>query len=117
MRLLRTMAPRAGGRPSLRPRRAKSWNQTGTSSFLRESPPYRIAVDRLTGRWRMSIPEPPQMTRLQHLIDTVFGQPEAHRAAQAPSEFTAERERTFEAAARKVAALRQAGLARGAPKR
>jgi hypothetical protein len=65
----------------------------------------------------MFIPEPPQMTRLQHLIDTVFGQPAAHRAPQAPNDFTAERERTFEAAARKVAALREARLAKRSSKR
>jgi hypothetical protein len=56
------------------------------------------------------------MNKLQHLIDTVFGQPAAERTPQQPNEFTFERERAFEATAKKVEALRQMRLAREATK-
>ena len=50
------------------------------------------------------------MDKLQDLLNTAFGQPLAEWAPQEPNEFTIERERAFEEAARKVAALRQKRL-------
>jgi len=50
------------------------------------------------------------MDKLEYLLKTAFGQPEAAREPQGPNEFTIERERAFEEAAKKVAALRQKRL-------
>jgi hypothetical protein len=51
------------------------------------------------------------MDRLQHLLDTAFGQPAAPHAPQKPNEFTIQRQRAFEEMARKVEELRRARLA------
>jgi len=56
------------------------------------------------------------MDKLQHLLDTAFGQPNAEREPQAPSEFYVARERELAERARKIEALRQARLARDATK-
>jgi len=52
------------------------------------------------------------MDKLQHFLNTAFGQPAAERAPQGPNEFTIERQRAFEATAKKIEALRQIRLAR-----
>jgi hypothetical protein len=54
------------------------------------------------------------MDKLQHLLKTAFGQPMAERPPQGPNKFTIERQRAFEEAGRKVAALRQKRLERTA---
>ena len=56
------------------------------------------------------------MDKLQHLLETAFGQRTAPRAPQGPNEFTLERQRAFEESARKVEALRKARLARSTTK-
>ena len=56
--------------------------------------------------------EPPQMDKLDLLLKTAFGQPEAQREPQGPNAFTIERERAFEATAKKISALRQLRLGR-----
>jgi hypothetical protein len=52
------------------------------------------------------------MDKLEYLLKTAFGRPEAEREPQRPNEFTMERQREFEATAKKVAALRQLRLER-----
>jgi hypothetical protein len=52
------------------------------------------------------------MDKLQHLLNTAFGHPQADRAPQEPNEFTIERQRAFDEAAKKIEALRQARVAR-----
>jgi hypothetical protein len=54
------------------------------------------------------------MDKLQHLLDTAFGQPAAAREPPAPSEYSLERQREFEKRAEKTAALRKARLSRSA---
>ena len=54
------------------------------------------------------------MDKVQHLLQTAFGQPQAQREPPGPNEFTLERQREFEAVAKKVAALRQKRLERAA---
>ena len=56
------------------------------------------------------------MDKLQHLIETAFGQPTAEKAPQQPNAFTMERQRAFEESARKIEALRKARLAHAATK-
>ena len=56
--------------------------------------------------------EPPHMDKLQHLLNTAFGQLKADRAPQGPNEFTIERQQAFEATAKKIETLRQMRLAR-----
>ena len=56
------------------------------------------------------------MDKLQHLIETAFGQPAPEKAPQQPNEFTLERQRAFEENARKIEALRKARLAQSATK-
>jgi hypothetical protein len=52
------------------------------------------------------------MDKLEYLLKTAFGQPQAEREPQGPNEFTMERQREFEARAKKVAALRRLRLER-----
>jgi len=54
------------------------------------------------------------MEKLQHLLDTAFRK-QAEREPQRPNEFTVERHRTFDEAAKKIEALRQARLRHGKP--
>jgi hypothetical protein len=55
------------------------------------------------------------MDKLQHLLDTGFGQPAAHRATQQPNEWAIERDRKLEQLAKKIEALRRARLAHQTP--
>jgi len=52
------------------------------------------------------------MDRLQHFLDTTFGNVTAERPPQQPNEFTVERQRAFEESARKMEALRKVRLGR-----
>jgi hypothetical protein len=54
------------------------------------------------------------MDKLQLLLDTAFGKPSAERVAQEPNDFTIQRQRTFDEAAKKIEVLRRARLARSA---
>jgi hypothetical protein len=54
------------------------------------------------------------MNKLQHMLDTAFGRPNAEREPQAPSELYITRERELAERARKIEALRQARLTRDA---
>ncbi|WP_162917378.1 hypothetical protein [Dongia deserti] len=47
------------------------------------------------------------MHKLQHALDRIFGQPEAERAAQQPTDAFLDRERAFADTAKKIEALRQ----------
>jgi hypothetical protein len=53
------------------------------------------------------------MDKLQHLLETAFGQPQAERPPQGPNEFTIERQRAFDEVAQKIEALRLMRLAKG----
>jgi hypothetical protein len=52
------------------------------------------------------------MDKLQHLLDTAFGQPAAERAPQQPSELTIQRQREFNERMKRIEMLRTARLAR-----
>jgi hypothetical protein len=52
------------------------------------------------------------MDKLQHLLETAFGQPEAKRLPQEPNDWTVERQRAFEKSAKKIEVLRKARQAR-----
>ena len=52
------------------------------------------------------------MDKLQHLLDTAFGQPDAERKPQRPSEQFMAREREFAERAKKIETLRRARLLR-----
>ena len=52
------------------------------------------------------------MERLQHLLDTAFGQHEAQRAAQEPSEYFLQQQQRLARQSEKIAALRKARLQR-----
>lgn len=52
------------------------------------------------------------MDKLQHLLDTAFGQPAAERAPQQPSELTIQRQREFNERMKRIEVLRAARLAR-----
>jgi hypothetical protein len=52
------------------------------------------------------------MDKLQHLLDTAFGQPAAERAPQQPSELTIHRQREFNERMKRIEMLRTARLAR-----
>jgi len=52
------------------------------------------------------------MDKLQHLLDTAFGNVTAEKPPQEPNEFTRERQRSFEESARKMEALRKVRLGR-----
>jgi hypothetical protein len=52
------------------------------------------------------------MDKLQHLLETAFGQPQPERPAQEPNEFTIERQRAFDETAKKIEALRRMRLAK-----
>jgi len=51
------------------------------------------------------------MDKLQHLLDTAFGQPAAERAPQQPSELTIQRQREFNERMKRIEMLRTARLA------
>ena len=60
--------------------------------------------------------EPHLMDKMQEMIDKVFGQLDAQRGPQQPSELTVAREQELAERTKKVEALRKARLARDAAK-
>ena len=56
------------------------------------------------------------MEKLQEIVDTVFGAVNNQPAAQAPNEFTVQRQRAFDESARKIEALRRGRLERKSPR-